>query len=149
MRLKIGDYEFEGTPIELAAVKLSLDQAAADAALAQQSRKTQGSKVFVSEDVAFDVLTRRPLADSYRIILKVLHAAGDSWTMATELQKRLKYSKSEFAGLMGAFGRRLSYSDGVQDGDQFFDNEWNDELGCNRYRLPQNIRSAVAKAGLA
>ena len=73
---------------------------------------------------------------------------GDIKAERGELQHAIGYRPSEFAGLMGAFGRRLVNTQGYIDPSWLFDNQWQGEQGCNRYRLPDSVRAAAEKAGL-
>ena len=55
---------------------------------------------------------------------------------------------AQFAGLMGAFGRRVVNTPGYVLNSSFFDYEWDDERSCYLYRLPATSRAAVEKARL-
>lgn len=103
---------------------------------------------FVSADVAFRALTRIKLGKETKTILRLLHAAGDAWTAAEVLQKAIGYKPSQFAGLMGAFGRRLVNTPGYVMDSAFFEQEWDAERSCYIYRLPPSSREAVEKARL-
>lgn len=151
MKMRIGGYEFEGSPEELLALKRALE--AEKAAEAEQSVSAVSSDAydpvasdFVSEDAAYAVLARRPLSADQRKLLVLLYKAGNNWVAAEELQNKLSYSTSSFAGLMGSFGRRIAYTRGVGVYDKFFDQRWDDDLGYNFYRLPPSVRTALEKA---
>jgi predicted transcriptional regulator with HTH domain len=103
---------------------------------------------FISEEVAFRFLTRRSLSTEQRAVIAAIYNSRPDGVLATELQRRINYSPSKFAGLMGAFGRRLVNTQGYVDPSWLFDNQWEAEQGCNRYRLPDSVRKAVEKAGL-
>lgn len=113
------------------------------------SSAATAGKRFCSSEVAHRVLTRIGLSKEQRTVLKVLSDAGDAWTLASKLQTATGYSPGQFAGLMGAFGRRLTHTKGYVGGSGFFDQEWDHDHGCYRYRLPPSVREAVAKADLA
>lgn len=101
---------------------------------------------YVSSDVAFRALTRIKLGKETKAVLGMVHAGGKAWTPATALQKKIKYSPSQFAGLMGAFGRRLVNTPGYVLHSAFFEQEWDADQSCYVYRLPPSVRSAVEKA---
>src|SRR5437762_10183134 len=148
MRMKVGDYEFEGTVEELAALKRALEtekpSGAGSATIAYRSHSIAG---FVDDEKALEIITRRRLSKEQILVLTTLYRAQDRWTSAADLQRALKYNTSQFAGLMGAFGRRVSFTTGVGD-RKFFDQEWDSERGCNLYRLPESVRTAVKNAAL-
>lgn len=101
---------------------------------------------FVSADVGFRALTRAKLGDQMTAILRILHAAGEVWTSAKTLQEKIGYSPSQFAGAMGAFGRRVANTPGYVRDSSFFDYQWNEGQSCYFYRLPPAARIAVEKA---
>lgn len=148
MKMRIGDYEFEGSPEELLALKRQLESSD-DKAMrvgAAGPSEDEHDPEYVSEKVAHLVIVRRPLSREQRILLTTLYEAGKKWTPASELQDQLNYNTSKFAGLMGAFGRRLAYTRGVGRYESFFEQRWDDAAGCNFYRLPPSVRAALERA---
>lgn len=147
VRMKVGEFEFEGTLHELLEIKKALEgeQELAPGASGMVSANAAG---FVDADQAYEILTRRALSPSQLVVLRILYQAKDAWVSAQVLQRETGCSTSEFAGLMGAFGRRVSYTKGV-DGLSFFIQQWDHEKGYNLYRLPETVREALEKAGLA
>lgn len=103
---------------------------------------------FVSADVAFRALTRIKLGKETKAIIRLLYGAGEAWTSAEVLQKAIGYKPSQFAGLMGAFGRRIVNTAGYVLNSSFFEQEWDAERSCYLYRLPPSARAAVEKARL-
>jgi hypothetical protein len=103
---------------------------------------------FVSSDVGFRALTRIKLGKEARAVLSALHKAGDNWTSAKSLQKLIGYSPASFAGLMGAFGRRVANTPGYVRDSSFFEYEYDDGQSCYLYRLPPSSRAAIEKARL-
>ena len=101
---------------------------------------------FVSSDVAFRALTRIKLGKETKAVLSRIYLGGEAWTAATDLQREIGYSPSQFAGLMGAFGRRLVNTPGYVLHSAFFEQEWDDKRSCYLYRLPPSVRSAVERA---
>lgn len=152
MRMKIGNFELEGTAEELAEFARQFDPFSAHPPRSTPRESAQvlsaDSDEFVSEDAALLMLTRRPLSREQLFVITELYRSGGDWVSAATLQKKLNYSTSKFAGLMGSFGRRLSFTKGVGRYDRFFDQRWDDMRGCNLYRLPHSARKAVERAGL-
>ncbi|WP_408590345.1 hypothetical protein [Novosphingobium sp.] len=107
---------------------------------------SEGDWQYVSSDVAFRALTRIKLGREAKAVLSYIYTEGDAWTPATVLQQKIGYSPSQFAGLMGAFGRRLVNTGGYVLNSAFFEQEWDSERLCYLYRLPPSVRAAVEKA---
>ena len=81
-------------------------------------------------------------------VLTTLHAADENWVSSARLYGVSGYSTAQFAGLMGAFGRRLVHTPGYDDEAHFFDYRWNEETKAWDYRLPASVRGALEAAGL-
>jgi hypothetical protein len=146
MRINIEGREVEGTPEEVAQL-LGLLSKVSPSQPAPPPPRSEGASPFVSEDMAYQVLTRRKLGSSHVKMLQKLDEAGDSWTTAPQLQNALGVTTREFAGVLGAFGRRVSYTPGATS-RSFFDQYWDDEQSYNLYRLPPSVRTALRKAGI-
>jgi hypothetical protein len=101
---------------------------------------------FVSTDVAFRALTRIKLGRQVKAVIRRVYLGGDKWTSATLLQKEVGYTPAQFAGLMGAFGRRLVNTAGYVLNSSFWEYEWDGQQSCYLYRLPAPVRAAVEKA---
>ena len=101
---------------------------------------------FVSSDVGFRALTRIKLGKETKAVLSCLYTAGDKWTSAKELQKLVDYTPPRFAGLMGAFGRRVANTLGYVRDSSFFQYDWDSNQSCYLYRLPPSSRAAIEKA---
>ena len=93
------------------------------------------------------MLKRRSLSDEQLLVLKTLYNSEEP-VLATELQSALSYSTRQFSGLMGAFGRRLTHTDGYEPHTWFFVQEWQVDEGCNAYALPPSVREALEKEAL-
>jgi hypothetical protein len=100
---------------------------------------------YVTTELARSVLTRRALSKEQVLVLETLYKAHPRTVLATELMKTVGYTRAQFSGLMGAFGRRISHTNGyeAQDGASFFDQEWDNNTGCNRYGLPDSVLEAM------
>ncbi len=101
---------------------------------------------FASADVAFLCLTRRKLSKQLRSAIQMIYAGGADWVSATDIQKHVGYSTAQFAGMMGAFGRRFINTRGYVLNSSFFEQEWDEDLSCYIYRLPSTVQTAVEKA---
>ena len=146
MRITIEGRDIEGTPEEVAKLLELLSRSSSAPPATAALLKPAGASPFVSEDQAYDVLTRRALGAIHAKVLQKLDEAGDGWTTAPELQSALGLSTREFAGVFGSFGRRVAYS-GVGS-RSFFDQYWDDDQGHNLYRLPPSVRAALRRAGI-
>ena len=101
---------------------------------------------FVTTRVARRVLTRLKLSTHMKNVLKALYEAPD-WLSIATLRDAAKYNPAQFAGLMGAFGRRLANTKGYAPGTVFFEYVWGDDETLN-YRLPDTVRRALTDEGL-
>lgn len=147
---------YEGSPAEIAElqrlsamenVPAPLEGAGAtDAGVA--GNETAGGKPVVSTEIAYRALTRIPLSEGQRAVVVAIYRAHPNWIWADQLQEITGYSTSQFAGLMGAFGRRLTNTPGYVDYTWILDQEWDPAKGCVRYRFPEAVRRAIEKARL-
>lgn len=142
MKAKIGSVEVEGTPEEIASL---MQLVSSESAVAKHD---QPGRNYVSEDVAFRALKRRPLLPTQGAVLAKLKANYPSWTLAKDLQKVTNYNRNQLAGLFGAFGKRVAATEGYVSNTWFFDVEWNYDADCYQYRLPPSVLSAVKRAGI-
>ncbi len=146
MRTWVRGHEVEGTVEEISRLLLLVDASPASRLERGRGEASKASP-FVSEDLAIAVLTRRPLGETHAKMLNLLDLAGEDWTPAPGIQQELGLSTREFAGVLGAFGKRLSNTDGVGS-RSFFDQYWDGENGYNLYRLPSAVRAALRKTKL-
>ncbi len=149
-------YMFEGTAQEVIEVMTALQAASggeatsdAVAAVAPTVAEEGEEKEFVSTEVARRVLNRRPLSREQLGVLKMLHAAFPEWVPAGKLQAAISYTPAQFAGLMGAFGRRFSHTEGYVANTWLFDAEWDYDVGAYNYRLPETVKVAMDAEKLA
>ena len=153
MKAKIGDLEVDGTPDEIANLVKALERGALGSFRSLVGRdvltpREAKPEPFVTEEIAFRVLKRRPLSNEQSAMLSILRKADDDWVSASALCLALNYSTSQLAGTLGAFGKRLVGTDGYVEGTWFFEQKWDYENNCYQYRLPENVRRAVSRAGL-
>lgn len=147
MKAKIGSIEVEGTPQELSQLFWSMGIQDIRKAAATSVPEVDGKGV-MSEDVAFRMLKRRSLSDSQRAIFSLLRKRHPAWTSAKELQKAANYSANQLAGLLGALGKRASATEGYVPGSALLEYRWDYDDDCYYYRLPEEVKSAVVRAGL-
>ena len=104
----------------------------------------------MATELARRMLTRLPLSKAQTTVLKTLMDAHPEWVSRDELSAATGYSSHQLAGVMGAFGRRASKTDGYRPGIRLFDTQWNDETGAWDYRLPDTMLEGIAlgEAGL-
>ena len=97
----------------------------------------------VSVEVARQVLTRRELWPKQLQLLQELYHAHPGTISGSEIQEKIGYSRPEFSGFMGAFGRRLTHTPGYEPQTWFFMQEWDGEQGTYNYSLPATVRQAM------
>jgi hypothetical protein len=152
----------EGTPEEIAQ---AFPHLAASAAPAVEVRANGGAPIAqaaegtlddtseddpaVSVEMARKVLKRIPLSKEQRLILRTLYDAHPKDVPAATLMAKVGYTRPQFTGLMGAFGRRLSHTPGYVAGTWFFEQEWDADTAANRYGLPETVREAMRLEKLA
>jgi hypothetical protein len=131
---------FEGTQAEFAEVKQHFAHAlavptAAEPKLHQSEAKSVGSDALSSEkicDVIVDLFTRRPLPESMVRIFEALFEDREGLS-SKHLIEMLGITSSQFAGVMGAFGRRISHTEGWPENLELAENYW--ARGERHYRL--------------
>jgi hypothetical protein len=136
----------EGSPEELAQYEAFAKSRGASGGDVGVAETESVDWEFVSTDVAFRALTRIKLGRQVKAVLRRVYLGGDKWTSATLLQKEVGYTPAQFAGLMGAFGRRLVNTAGYVVNSSFWEYEWDGQQSCYLYRLPAPVRAAVEKA---
>ena len=100
-------------------------------------------KTFVTVDFAREAMTRIDLSDPLRAVLVALYNAHPDWVSASDLYSASGYEGQRFAGLMGAFGRRMKHTNGYDEAAHFFDYDWDYSTSAWRYRLPDPVREAI------
>lgn len=146
---------FDGTPEEVAealkAMGVAAPMTAAVAKIAPvENDGDEDGEEDDSEDtqplpltVAKRVLSRLPtISKNMKKALVALHKAGDDGLLGSELCELLDFDQSQFRGMMGAFGRRVTHTEGWYDGAGFFEYDWDAETGY-RYKLFDTSRKAV------
>ena len=146
MKARIGSVEVEGTPEEIG--RLIRDLETLPSSSGDKRATDDGDRRFVDEGVAFKMIKRRPLSDGQKALIEKLGSEHPSWTSAKDLQKATKFNANQLAGLLGAFGKRVSSTEGYIQGSILFDYRWDYDHDCYFYRLPEGVLAAVKRAGL-
>lgn len=112
------------------------------------SADSEGSWKCVTTEFARRMLTRCPLSDNQKIVLKTLKEAHLELVSRDELIAATGYNTPyQLAGLMGSFGRRVADTEGYAGADTpiscVFYTEWNDETGAWDYRLLETTLEAL------
>lgn len=146
---------FEGTPEEVAAAMLAIKSSgeqptAKNPPLSVVKEEIEGfssegneGPIYVSVDVARRFLSRIPLTPSHVAFFQKLYHSSPDWVDATELQSLIKYTPAQFAGFMGSIGRRATHTNGYVEGSWLFEQEWDYNKNCFKYRLPESVREAL------
>lgn len=113
-----------------------------EAPSASASESSDGMRKFVTEEFARCVLSRRSLSKAQTIVLDALSEAHPDWVPIADLQAATGYTPAQFAGVMGAFGRRMAATDGYDEEAYFFDQEWDEGAGAYKFRLPESAYQA-------
>ncbi len=140
--------EFEGTPAEFELVKhhfSSTPNSIESVKLDATSPPEATSKLSPEErhEVVVKALIRIPLPSTMQKVFKALLKSPKGLT-TVEFAKLLGISRSQLAGVFGAFGRRLSHTEGfpVDDAEAWLaTNEWNGRE--RRYVLTELGRAAL------
>jgi len=107
-----------------------------------------GERHYISLQSAKLFLTRRKLSPEQLALFKHLYSHHPDLVPAADLQKVTKYTPAQFSGLMGALGRRMWHTPGVEEGvvtDLF---KWDGQSGQYRYGLPDSLYQALRDAKL-
>ena len=130
-------------------VALSLEIQDGTQASNGRSQSSDRPTKFVTAEFARRVLGRRPvLSKPFKRMINALNDAYPEWMLLRDLHSAAGYTPAQFAGLMGAFGRRMSHTDGYDKDVHFFDFRWNDEGDAWEYRLPESVREVFVTTAI-
>ena len=115
---------------------------------ATSSETPEPESRFVTTRFARRVLGRLKLSTPMKNVLRALCEAHPGWLSMAKLRAAAGYNPSQFAGLMGAFGRRLANTKGYDSDTVFFECVWDDDEETWNYRLPDTVRRALTDEGL-
>ena len=152
-------YVFEGTPEEIAKVAATMQPMkplSAEEKINEKStsvvrglpKPNEVIDKFVTTEFAIEALTRIELSSSLKGLIKRLFDAGDRWVPTQEAYKASGYNQAQFAGMMGAFGRRMCYTKGYDEDAFFFDYRWDEKTSSWEYRLPKSVVEAVKESAI-
>ncbi len=152
-------YVFEGTPEEISKVAatmqpmkplnlIELEGEKPTATVRSLPKPSENIERYVTKKFAKRALTRLELSKPIKGMIKRLLEAGENWVPTQEVYKASGYDQAQFAGMMGAFGRRMSYTKGFDEQAHFFDYRWDDVEQSWEYRLPKSVTKAIKEIGL-
>lgn len=107
------------------------------------SETTEPESRFVTIRFARRVLKRLPLSTPMKNVLRALYEAHPDRLSQATLQDVAGYMRSQYAGMMGAFSRRIVNTDGYDSETDFFEWTWDDEERTWYCRLPDSVREAL------
>ena len=142
-------YVFEGTAEEISKVVHTMQPTASSeppeeaSPSTMQSKTAEGPTKFVTTEFARRALTRIPLSDAFKAVIEALDKTHPEYVLTADLYEATNYTSAQFAGLMGAFGRRMLYTEGYDENADFFDSRRNEEAGEWEWRLPDTVREAL------
>ena len=129
----------EVTNLRATAVELTDDMASSETA----SESAESDSTVVTTRFARLALTRLGLSSPMKNALIALCEAHPGWLTRAELHDVTGYKPAQFAGLLGAFGRRLTKTKGYDENLKFFEYRWNDDQRAWDYRLPKTVCKAL------
>jgi hypothetical protein len=151
MRATVNGIEVEGTPEEIARLYAAMTANSNETA-ASEERETPESNASdgdgLTEKFAYRALRRLPLSDAQKSLLTALKKASPGWLLSSELQIALNCSPTSLGGVLGGLGRRVSATKGHKAEYNLWDWKWDEDEGQYAYRLPDEVLSALERAGL-
>lgn len=158
-------YLFEGTPEEIGQVMKTMEPSGgASLVAATKDAKNRPPlplspptgandederREFVTVEFAREAMTRIALSEPLKNVLVALRKADPEWVPVADLYEASGYTFQQFAGLMGAFGRRMKYTKGYDEDVHFFDAEWDEKAEAWNYRLPDSVIEAMQLEAIA
>ena len=108
-----------------------------------RSESAESESTVVTARFARRALTRLRLSPPMRRVLAALYEAHPNWLSLPALHGIAEYEPAQFAGLMGAFGRRVANTEGYDSDLLFFESRWNENEETWEYRLPDTVCEAL------
>ena len=127
------------TKLRIAAVELTDEEVPSETA----SDSAESDSSVVTTRFARRALTRLGLSPPMKKVLTALYEAHPGWLSLPTLHGIADYTPAQFAGLMGAFGRRLANTEGHDSDLAFFEYKWNEDEEVWDYRLPKTVCDAL------
>lgn len=152
-------YVFEGTAEEIAKVAATmqpmtpliseeLEGGKSTGVVRGLPKPSEDIEKYVTKKFAKRALTRLELSDPIKGMMKRLFDAGENWISTQDVYKASGYGQAQFAGMMGAFGRRMSYTEGFEEDAHFFDYRWDEDEESWEYRLPESVIEAIKETAV-
>ncbi len=129
----------EATDLRITAVELTDEDVPSETA----SEPAESDSTVVTTRFARLALTRLGLSSPMKNALIALYEAHPGWLTRAELHVITGYKPAQFAGLLGAFGRRLTKTKGYDKNLTFFEYRWNDDEQAWDYRVPKTVCEAL------
>ena len=100
-----------------------------------ESRRPSPDESQLSDEWSKDEIVRayRESPATIKQMLRRLAEDSGTWISSDKLYRPLGYSSHQFAGMMGAFGRRVKNR--YSKSEWFFEYRWDDKVGMVVYRM--------------
>ncbi len=153
MRAVIQGIEVEGTPQEIAQFIETLGiagKAGAELAVAPSNTDSAASEdeEGITADFAYRTLRRLPLSQMQKSLLLSLRHTYPEWVCASAIQSEMGWTGTQFGGVLGGLGRRLTATKGYKAGYLLWQWKWNDDEGEYTYRLSDGVVAAIDRMEL-
>ena len=138
----------KGTPEEIAAIIEAVQAAKTVQTTIQQTdqREAPGEPAkFVSVEIMHLALTRRPLTENTRIMLKTLCEAEEAgrYVSRATLCQATGLTLAQLNGVLGKFGARVIGTNGYDGTSSYLEYGRDESTGEGTYRLPEALRNGV------
>lgn len=138
----------KGSPEEIASILKAVQSAKNALATNHKSgqRTTRAEEAeFVPVEIMQRALTRRPLTENTRIMLKTLCDAGDAgrYVSRSTLCETTGLTLTQLNGVLGKFGARVMGTHGYDGNSSYLEHGKNEVTGEGSYRLPEALCGVV------
>ena len=111
--MQISKLTFVGTVDEFAAVAHLFEEAPRIGGRPSRQRRDAQQPPASVPELIREVLTRMPVPPAQQALYRALHRAGEAGLGASELAAAIRRTEPELAGVLGALGRRINRTSGV------------------------------------
>ena len=138
----------KGTPEEIAAIIEAVQAAKVAQSTNQQSDQREAPDEpaeFVSVEIMHRALTRRPLTENTKIMLRTLCEAEEAgrYVSRTTLCEATGLTLAQLNGVLGKFGARIIGTNGYDGESSYLEYGRNELNGEGTYRLPEALCDIV------
>ena len=138
----------KGTPEEIAAIIEAVQAAKTVQTTIQQTDQREAPDEppkFVSVEIMYLALTRRPLTENTRIMLKTLCEAEEAgrYVSRATLCQATGLTLAQLNGVLGKFGARVIGTNGYDGTSSYLEYSRDESTGEGTYRLPEALRNGV------